>query len=923
MNLFIDTETSGMVLFEGKRKTFPNYQKLNNYDPCRVVSICWLLCQYDKVIEQGYYLIKPDNFIISKESQNIHGISQEEAEKHGHSMINVLTELEVALTKCSAVVAHNISFDINVIMSEAYRYSKENVLNLIKSKKHICTMQKGKEVLNIKKYPKLSELYKALYNLELQDAHNALVDTMCCFKCYVKMFPRDKSVFFYKDREIHLTDEQQLIVYEDIQSNILVVASAGSGKTMTTLTRIKYLIDQGIDESSIILTTFTCDAANDMKRRLSDIMGYKTTVRACTIDALSKYYVSKLTTEHTFKYVGEYSFEFLNIIKNDATVINDIKYLFVDEFQDVNEIQFNLIQEFYKNNVKVFVVGDDAQNIYSFRGSDVRYIINFLNDFPDSKAFFLTKNFRSTSQIVDLANACIECLQNRIPKTMIAANTSEFNNKPSIRYFSNHNDHIEFLISEVSTLVNNGVSYDEIAIISPINNILYSIEDKLTEARIPNICLEGKQESRVMKANGYICLCTIHKAKGLEWDVVFLVGISDSLIPKLKNAKNIEDDRRLFYVGITRPRKELIITYTAKPSHPFVSRYVAELPVNTYTFHNFSVKYISGTSDIDALYVESSITKLVSLLDAQDYKHLRDTILPELNNMKQIKIHQTRDYGWLVKKDGLYVDFANFLKVVIYHSLGYVSFKYAKELLSNIEVTHEGYRVYRKYLSNLKKDIHGNIHGATKVGSKDEDIFNNLVHEMVKQGKKYDVEPCNVPVFKSGHIYPPFIDDIAHHITKLHNEIDTLDIMDELWDVSKCERIICEGRKRLLYKTISGSSVFEDNRELILDAINGIKHYLIDTNVECSKYISYDDVSYVIDIVSNNRLISIKPSARENIDLCWIIELLLQSCIYKNIDTVVVYNPLQGCIFELDICNWSKGIDLLSYIRDKQNKLST
>jgi DNA polymerase III epsilon subunit-like protein len=919
MNIFIDTETSGMVLFEGKRRTFPNYEKLENYDPCRVVSICWLVCQYDKIIEQGYYLIKPDNFTISKESQNIHGISQEEAEMHGHHMVNVLNELENALAKCSAIVAHNIAFDVNVVMSEAYRYGRENLLNLIKSKKHICTMQKGKEVLNIKKYPKLSELYKALYNLELQGAHNALVDTMCCFKCYIKMFPQDKSVFFYKDREIHLTDEQQLIIYEDIQSNILVVASAGSGKTMTTLTRIKYLIDQGIDESSIILTTFTCDAANDMKRRLSDIMGYKTSVRACTIDSLSKYYVSKSTTGNTFKYVGEYSFEFLNIIKNDSTLIQDIKYLFVDEFQDVNEIQFNLIQEFYKNNVKIFAVGDDAQNIYSFRGSDVRYIINFSNTFPDSKAFFLTKNFRSTSQIVDLANACAECLQHRIPKTMIAVNTSEFNNKPSIRYFSNDNDHIEFLTSEVQKLVRNGISYDEIAIISPINNILYSIEDKLTEALIPNVCLEGKHDSRVMKSSGCICLCTIHKAKGLEWDVVFLVGISDSLIPKLKNAKSIEDDRRLFYVGITRPRKELMITYTAKQSHPFVSRYVAELPVHTYTFHNFSMKYISGTSDIDVSYIESSTNKLVSLLDAQDYIHLRNTILPELDNIKKIKIHQTRDYGTLVKKDGLYVDFANFLKLVIYHSLGYGSFKYAKELLSNIEVTNDGYRVYRKHLSSLKKDIyfHKNI------CSKDRDILDSLVREMVKQGKKYNIEPSNVPVFKFGHIHSPFIEDISHHITKLYKETNTLEIMDELWDISKCERIICEGRKRLLYKTISGSSIFEDNRELVLDTIHGIQQYLIDTNVECSKYILYNDVSCVIDIISNKKIITVKPSAREGIDLCWVVELLLQSSICKNIDTVVVYNPLQGCIFELDICQWSKGDELLSYVMNKQNKLCT
>ena len=559
----------------------------------------------------------------------------------------------------------------------------------------------------------------------------------------------------------------------------------------------------------------------------------------------------------------------------------------------------------------------------------LKYILNFCTYFPESKHFFLTRNFRSTARIVDMANASMECQTNRIPKMMVAHHASELDKKPVVRYFSSDDSHIVFIISEIQNLMNRGIAYDEIAIISPINNILYSIEEKLTKAEIPNVCLEGRHDSRVMKTQGHVCLGTIHKAKGLEWDVVFLVGMSDDLVPKLKNPKSVEDNRRLFYVGITRPRKELIITYTAKLSHPFVSRYIAELPITTYNFKDFSPKYISGTSELDSFYIEPSVSKLVSLLDAQDYNYIRNKILPDLD-VKKVVIHSPRDYGVLVKKEGLHIDFANFLKTILYHSFKHTSFKYAREMMAHIKLTRTEYQIYRKYLFSIKHNIdHGKM-DMTKVSSKDQEVFKEVVREIKIQAKEYSILPSTVPVFHEGHIFPSlFFTNLAKKMNTL-SKAPTKDVMDELWEVSKCETILCAGRKRLLYKSVTGSDVFEDNHELILTALAEFKKYLEGEGlIECSKPISYNDITGIIDVLTDAKLFSIKLSTRENVDLAWIIELLLQKSIFKfnyksnPVSNVAVYNPLQGCIFELNVLDWKKEEELVSYIMSKKQKLST
>ena len=74
-------------------------------------------------------------------------------------------------------------------------------------------------------------------------------------------------------------------------------------------------------------------------------------------------------------------------------IAQQYKYVFFDEFQDVNDIQFRILQYFYINNSKLTVIGDDSQNIYQFRGTNNYYIINFDKIFNDNVTYYLTTNY--------------------------------------------------------------------------------------------------------------------------------------------------------------------------------------------------------------------------------------------------------------------------------------------------------------------------------------------------------------------------------------------------------------------------------------------------------------------------------------------------------------------------------------------------
>lgn len=590
MNLFFDTETTGLF------SRGATYKNLDEFNKARLVSICWMVAQGDNIVEQYYYVIKPDGFTVPPESTAIHGITHDYAQENGIYIKEVLDLLIKSIDKCTHLVAHNIKFDISIIKSELYRYGYKDSINQITTKHIICTMVKGRQFMKVRKFPKLGELYKFLYNEDISNAHCALDDTRHCFKCFIKLFPSDPSVFFFGDKKVNLTDEQQKVTFEALDKNMLVIAAAGSGKTTTVITRIKHLLDKGVPESSIILTTFTRNAANDMRDKLFDIMGYKSEIVVGTIDSIAKYYVeldkrqSNTNDEMEILDVSDYAPKFLDMINKRQSFFSTFRYLIVDEMQDINDIQFNIINAFYKNGVYIVGIGDDSQNIYEFRGSNIKYILYFDKFFTNSVKHMLTKNFRSTKEIVALANASIDKNTRKIPKRMIAANPkilSEIHQRPKVEFFSTPGTQYGYVLKKIKEYIANGINEDAICIMSPINKPLQEMNKILTENEIKCFYASASDESKTLKMPEHISLNTIHRAKGLEYSIVFLIGMNDDQNKniykyhngdKLKCLTMLEANRRLFYVAVTRAKREL---YICTDNNEF-TRFITEVDPNLF-----------------------------------------------------------------------------------------------------------------------------------------------------------------------------------------------------------------------------------------------------------------------------------------------------------------------------------------------------
>ncbi len=180
MILFFDTETTGLPDDWNAPIT-----DLENWP--RIIQIAYLLCDYDeKEIEKGDYLIKPNGFFIPKEATAVHGITIEKALDEGVEIEIVLEELKSVIANADYLVAHNISYDKNVLGAEFLRNGMQNFLE---DKELICTMESATNFCAIRgpygfKWPTLSELHLTLFGTTFEGAHNASKDIDITAKCF-------------------------------------------------------------------------------------------------------------------------------------------------------------------------------------------------------------------------------------------------------------------------------------------------------------------------------------------------------------------------------------------------------------------------------------------------------------------------------------------------------------------------------------------------------------------------------------------------------------------------------------------------------------------------------------------------------------------------------------------------------------------
>lgn len=267
------------------------------------------------------------------------------------------------------------------------------------------------------------------------------------------------------------------------------------------------------------------------------------------------------------------------LLKNDRPTLkryqSKIKHLLIDEFQDVSfgEVKlFKLLINKDNKDANLFVVGDDWQSIYGWRGSDVNCILNFEQDFGSCEKIILPINYRSAGNIVEASTYFIQLNKNQEKKDIRCSKENENLNYPQIIQLNASDDYsaarrIIGLINEEKK--QNRISKDEeILILKRSKRISKLYEDEF--AKYPEFKIKPQ---------------TIHHSKGTEFEYVFILGLKGGIFgfPNVYADKDIkrviyenpiedkeEEERRLFYVAMTRAKKKLFLISEQNNESEFV-----------------------------------------------------------------------------------------------------------------------------------------------------------------------------------------------------------------------------------------------------------------------------------------------------------------------------------------------------------------
>ena len=186
MYLIFDTETTGLP-----KKWNAPISDINNWPRC--VQLAWQI--HDNLgncIESKDFLIKPDGYNIPYDSQKIHGISTELAERDGHDLLEVLTQFNEAVKNSKFIIGHNVKFDLNIMGCEFYRLKIKNNLEVSKildtcyeKTATLCEIPGGRG--GKYKFPTLTELHSYLFSTSFADAHNATADVEATTRCFLEL----------------------------------------------------------------------------------------------------------------------------------------------------------------------------------------------------------------------------------------------------------------------------------------------------------------------------------------------------------------------------------------------------------------------------------------------------------------------------------------------------------------------------------------------------------------------------------------------------------------------------------------------------------------------------------------------------------------------------------------------------------------
>lgn len=184
----------------------------------------------------------------------------------------------------------------------------------------------------------------------------------------------------------------------------------------------------------------------------------------------------------------------VQLLKTQPDVLENyqqrFRYIMVDEYQDTNTVQFEFVHLLAKKYRNLCVVGDDDQSIYKFRGANIKNILSFEEVFEDARVIKLEQNYRSTSMILNAANAVIRNNYGRKDKTLWTANGE--GEKILMREFDTAYDEADYIVSDIKSRVNNAEGdYNRFAVLYRTNAQSRMFEEKLVVSNVPYKIIGG------------------------------------------------------------------------------------------------------------------------------------------------------------------------------------------------------------------------------------------------------------------------------------------------------------------------------------------------------------------------------------------------------------------------------------------------
>lgn len=272
----------------------------------------------------------------------------------------------------------------------------------------------------------------------------------------------------------------KILLREGYKINII---ESGKCHSIIRVILSKYFDDVNDDKIREVLNNISL-----FKTSLGNIENFKPTISNEIFKECYEQYEEYKTKEQLWDF-DDLSIRVLYLLKNNERILNGyrglFKYVLVDEFQDCDELQIEFIKLINQGN-ELFAVGDEDQCIYSFRGSKPEYMVDFHNSFKNGKKVYLTTNYRSKKNIVDISKKLICNNIGRNKKEII----SYENEKGIIKFLKPYNEYVQG--EEIANIIKEfvGESYSNNAILYRTNMEARSLIDSFTRRKIPFILLD-------------------------------------------------------------------------------------------------------------------------------------------------------------------------------------------------------------------------------------------------------------------------------------------------------------------------------------------------------------------------------------------------------------------------------------------------